>query len=273
MFNMNVFRGDMKNKSLLKQFTQYVSLNVLAMVSISLYIVADTYFVSIGIGLDGLTALNLALPIFSFVCAISLMISTGGATTFSIVKASGDEENAKNIFTVTVIFGIALSMVLVIIGLIFSKQLAIALGAKGSVISDTAVYIKYTLIFAPAFTLSRILIFFVRNIGKPTLSMASMIVGSIANIFLDYIFIFPCQMGMFGVIIATCLAPVISIIIIIPFLLKDSGLLHFVKPKNILYLCKKISRLGIPFLITELSWGLVMLVFNFIILKISGNIG
>lgn len=243
------------------------------MISISLYIVADTFFVSKGIGLNGLTSLNLALPIFSFVSAASIMISTGGATMFSIVKAGGDEEKANNIFTVTTLFGIAVSLILVVVGLFFSRQLAIILGAEGAIIADTAVYIKYTLIFAPAFVLSKILIFFIRNIGRPTLSMVSMIVGSLANIVLDYIFIFPCQMGMFGVIIATCLAPVISIIIVIPSLLKDRASLHFVKPKNVFYLCKKTTRLGVPFFVTELSWGLVMLVFNYIILKISGNLG
>lgn len=232
----------MKEKSLFRQFSEYVSFNVLAMISISLYILADTFFVSTGIGLNGLTSLNLALPIFSFVSAVSMMIGMGGATLFSLVKSGRGDEQAKNVFTVVALFGLVFSLVLVAIGAFFNQPLAVALGAKAHIIADTAVYIKYSLIFAPAFILSRIFISFVRNNGSPMLSMMAMVVGSLSNIVLDYIFIFPCNMGMLGAVIATCLAPIISIIVVLPYLLKDKGALKLVVPTKVLRLCPPVSE-------------------------------
>lgn len=56
-----------KNTTTFKQFARYSSLNVFGMLALSCYILADTFFVSKGLGADGLTALNLAIPIALYV--------------------------------------------------------------------------------------------------------------------------------------------------------------------------------------------------------------
>ena len=48
-----------------KQFIRYVSQNMLGMLGMSLYILADTYFISKAVGADGITALNLVLPVYN----------------------------------------------------------------------------------------------------------------------------------------------------------------------------------------------------------------
>lgn len=63
-----------KQPSLLSEFTKYVSLNILGMLGLSCYILADTFFVANGIGTDGLAALNLAIPVYSFIHGSGLMV-------------------------------------------------------------------------------------------------------------------------------------------------------------------------------------------------------
>ena len=81
-----------------KEFAKYVSLNVMGMIGLSCYILADTYFVSQGLGTYGLTALNLAIPIYSFIHGSGLMIGMGGGTRYSIqrlaVKYAPDDNDA-----------------------------------------------------------------------------------------------------------------------------------------------------------------------------------
>ena len=60
-------------------FVKYVSLNIIGMMGLSCYILADTFFVAQGIGVNGLSALNLAIPIYSFINGTGLMIGMGGA--------------------------------------------------------------------------------------------------------------------------------------------------------------------------------------------------
>ena len=56
---------------MLKKFVKYVSQNMLGMVGMSVYILADTYFISVAVGTDGITALNLVLPVYNMIFANS----------------------------------------------------------------------------------------------------------------------------------------------------------------------------------------------------------
>ena len=80
-------------KTGLKEFIRYTSLNVLGMIGLSGYILADTYFISKGLGANGLAALNLAIPIYSFIHGTGLMLGMGGATKYAILKSHKEPEN------------------------------------------------------------------------------------------------------------------------------------------------------------------------------------
>lgn len=67
----------------------------------------------------------------------------------------------------------------------------------------THTYMRTILLFAPAFILNYVMQCFVRNDGSPQISMMAMVSGSLSNIVLDYVFIFPLNMGIFGAAIAT----------------------------------------------------------------------
>lgn len=118
-----------------------------------------------------------------------------------------------------------------------------------------------------------VLICFVRNDGNPRLSMAAMLTGSFSNIILDYIFIFPLNMGIFGAVLATGFAPVISMCVMSRHWIAKQNHFHFIKSGMSGSLTAGMISLGIPSLITEVASGVVMIVFNSIILHLKGNIG
>ena len=66
----------MKNR-----FFKYVSQNILAMIGLSLYILADTYFISKAVGANGITALNMALPVYGVIFALGQMVGVGSGAT------------------------------------------------------------------------------------------------------------------------------------------------------------------------------------------------
>lgn len=263
----------MKMKNQVQDFTKYVSLNVLGMLGLSCYILADTFFVSRGMGIDGLTALNLAIPIYSFIHGTGLMIGMGGGTRYSIQKSQNDNGAANRTFTYTLYLAAMFAVIFIAVGLIFAGDLVYLFGARGNVYTMTRTYLRVILLFAPAFLLNNLLLCFVRNDGAPQLSMTAMIGGSLSNIVLDWVFIFPCGMGIFGAAFATGLSPIISMVILS---------LHFIRKKNQFYpvKCRPEARQtgwilssGIPSLITEVSSGVVMIIFNSIIMGLEGNVG
>ncbi len=262
-----------RRKPVLKDFLKYVSLNILGQMAYSCYTLADTFFVSSSLGANGLTALNLAFPVFCLLNGTGLMIGMGGGTRYSIAKSRGENERADHIFTNAVYMAACFAVLYVLSGVFLSGKLVRMLGADDTVFSMTNTYLKVMLFFAPAFLTNNLLQCFVRNDGKPSLSMAAMISGSLSNVILDYIFIFPLRMGIFGAILATGLAPVISIAVLSPCLISKRNGFHFMKSVSDAKKVRNIMSSGIPPLVTEVSSGIVMFLFNFIILRLAGNIG
>ncbi|MDD3141217.1 MAG: MATE family efflux transporter [Lachnospiraceae bacterium] len=263
----------MNNTNCFKDFIKYSSLNVLGMVGLSCYILADTFFVSKGLGTNGLTALNLAIPIYSFIHGSGLMIGMGGGTKYSIFKSQNNKEAASRTFTNAVILALGFAIVFFVIGIFFSETIVEMLGADETVFHMSKTYLQVILLFAPMFILNNILLCFVRNDGSPHLSMTAMIVGSLSNIVLDYIFIFPFKMGILGAVLATGLAPVVSMFVLSSFFFKKKNCFHLKKCKITSKLTMTIFSSGLPSLITEVSSGIVIIIFNLIILRLQGNIG
>lgn len=263
----------MKNTECLKNFLKYSSLNVLGMIGLSCYILADTFFVSKGLGANGLAALNLAIPIYSFIHGSGLMLGMGGATGYSIKSSQNETDNANRIFTNTVFLALGFAVIFFVLGLFYSERIVMLLGAEGEVLHMSKTYLQAILLFAPMFLLNNVLLCFVRNDGSPQLSMIAMLGGSFSNIVLDYVFMFPLEMGIFGAVLATGLAPVISILILSPYFLRKKNCFHLTKCNLSMKLISSIVSNGIPSLITEVSSGIVMIIFNIIILRLQGNVG
>lgn len=252
-----------------KTFARYVLSSVLGMLGLSCYILADTFFISRALGGKGLTALNLAIPVYSVIHGAGLMLGVGGATRFSILQAQGKRETANAVFTGTVIWGTVLALAFVLLGIFGAKALTHLMGADEQVFDMTCTYLRMILVFAPAFLLNETFLAFVRNDGAPGLAMAGMLGGSFGNVLLDYIFMFLLKGGIFGAVLATCLAPLISLAMMLPFFLKRQNSFHLVKKPTL----GGILPGGVPSLLGEVSAAVVMIVFNARMLQLHGNQG
>ena len=147
------------------------------------------------------------------------------------------------------------------------------LGADGAVFDMTATYLQVLLLFSPAFILNDVLLCFVRNDGNPQLAMLATVGSSLSNVVLDYVFMFPFRMGIFGAVLATGMSPVIGVVIMAPHWAKKSKGFHIVKTGFHGESVRFHFSLGFPSLLGQLSSGVVMIIFNSIILQLEGNTG
>ena len=260
-------------KNILKSFVKYVSLNILGMLGLSCYILADTYFISKALGATGVAALNFSIAIYSVIHGIGLMIGIGGATRYSILKSQQDDKKADIVYTTSVKLGCFLGVCFVIIGIFGSESLARLLGADATTLPLTKTYLTTILCFAPFFILNNLMLTFVRNDHNPRLSMIAMLTGSFSNIILDYIFMFPLGMGMFGAAFATGLAPIISIGVMSMHFIRRKNNFRFIRNRISWASICDISSLGLAAFITEVSSAVILITFNLVILKIKGNLG
>ena len=266
-------KNNLANESLVKTFIRYVSLNVLSMISFSLYILADTYFIANSIGSNGLTALNIALPIFAVMNGVGYLVGVGSATLFSIFKGENNYKKANIIFTHGVALGATIGMLFTLFGLLFAEQICSVCGADEIILPIASGYIRILLLISPAFILNNIFLNFIRNDNAPKLTTIAMITSSLSNIIFDYILVVPLNMGIEGAAIATAISPIISMCILSTHIFRKKNTFKFVKCKVDFQSAGKLCAIGFPSYITEVANGIVMFVLNFIILSYSGNTG
>ena len=257
----------------LQEFGKYVSQSVLSQLGVSCYILADTYFISKGVGADGLTALNLAIPVFSVMNGCGFMLGIGSGTKYGIMKGTGNEKRGDVLFTSSLCVVTVLAVIFMLIGLLASDPITVLVGANAEVYDMTRTYLQVILLFSPMFMINNLLGAMIRNDGNTSLAMTAMLSGCLFNIVFDYIFVFPMGLGLFGAVLATTVAPIISILILLQHFVKKKNQFRLIRVRPELRLVASAAGLGVPSLVTEVSSGLVIAVFNLLILGLAGNVG
>lgn len=253
------------------EFRRYAAPGVLGMIGISCYILADTFFVAKGTGSLGLAALNIAIPAYNLMNGLGLMVGVGGATHYSLCRAQGDAVEADRTFTHTLLLGLCIALLFVLTGTFGVVPLSRLLGANAETLDMTAVYLRLLLCFAPFFVTNNVMIAFVRNDGEPGRAMAGMIAGSLFNIVFDWVFIFPCGLGMFGAALATGASPLVSLLVLSGHLRRPSRGFHLRREHLRPRLLPRICAPGLSSLVSELASGITLLLINLVLLRIAGN--
>ena len=262
----------MERNGILRDFVRYVSLNILGQAAYACYTMADTFLVSASLGADGLTALNLAFPVFCLISGTGLMLGIGGGTRYAILTSRGEREAADRSFTGAVCLAAACALVCVLLGAFCSVPIARHLGSDDAILPLTNVYLRTLLLFAPAFLANHLLQSFVRNDGAPALAMAALIAASVSDVALACLFIFRFGMGILGAVLAAGLAPVVGVAVMSPYLIRRKNRFHLTRQLPRAAELRAILATGVPSFLTEASSGVVMFVFNFLLLRLAGNV-
>ncbi len=251
----------------MRKYLRFVSQSVLGMLGLSVYILADTFFIANYIGADGLASLNLALPIYGIINGTGLLIGIGGGVRYTLRHTRGDE-NADSVFTASLLMGAVLSFIYVLCGVFGAEHLARLLGASGTVLQPTTVYLKVCCLFSPFFILNNILTAFTRNDDAPGRAMAAMLTGSFANIVMDWYMVCVLNAGMLGAVLATGMSPIFGVAIC---LTRKRG--YHIGKHRIFEEIPKISAAGFSAFIGEFSSTVVILIFNYLLLSLAGSTG
>ena len=257
--------------NLTKQYFKYVSQNIFGLLGTSCYILADTYFISQAAGTDGVTLLNLCLPIYNLIFAFGSMIGLGSATRYTILQAQGDAR-AQRYFSNAIFSACILSVPFLLAGIFCPEALLRLMGGDAEIVALGVGYTRIFLLFTPFFMCNYIVSAFTRNDGDPSLAMVATLSGSLFNVVFDYIFMFPMGLGLPGAALATAVSPVLSICICSRHFFKKSNTLRFLRRAPSIRLLAQSCPLGISGFVGELSSGVTTTVFNLLLLRLSGNV-
>ena len=263
----------LKNSTLKKDFFKYMIPSVLSMWVSALYIMVDGMFVSKGVGTTALASVNITTPFVNMIFGLSVLFSIGSSTVISSSLGKSDNKKANEQFSLSIGFLTIISIVLSIISYIFVEDICKTLGASGEILNISKEYLKIIILFAPFYIVSYALEVLIKVDGYPQLSIIGVIISALTNIILDYVFVFIFNWGVEGAGLATGLARLFSFIFFFIHFMSKKSRLKFTKFKFDFNFIKSISKIGVSDCVTEMSLGIVILLFNQIILRIIGEPG
>lgn len=255
---------------LLIQQSVPASIGILVM---SLNILVDTIFVGNWIGSIAIAAINVVLPVSFFIAALGMSIGIGGSSIISRALGANNKGKALKTFGNQITITILLTTLLVGFGLYYINDLIPAFGGKGDIFEPAKIYYRIVLYGVPLLALCMMGNTVIRAEGKPKFAMNAMIIPSVSNLVLDYIFIYILDMGMQGAAWATTISYGMCFGYILWFFLsKNSELkINFSHFGLDLPIIKEITSLGFVTLSRQAVVSITYLIMNNILFDLGGE--
>ncbi len=253
---------------------------LLGMISMCAITAIDGMFVGHSVGSDGIAAINITAPLFMIFTGIGLMSGIGSSVIASMALAKGKIKLARLNVSQSLLFLSIFAVILSALMFIFPDKTAYLLGSSDYLLGYVKTYLLWIL---PSFLFlmwSLLGLFMIRLDGAPKLAMWITIIESIANTFLDWLFMFPFSWGLMGAAFASSLATIIGGVLVLGYLLYKAKTLRLYPIK--IGLCgfslffKGIAnqcRIGSSAMLGEATMAVLMFVGNHIFMQYLGDNG
>jgi len=262
--------GSLPIPKLLIQQAIPASIGILVM---SLNILIDTIFVGQWIGSNAIAAINVVLPVSFFIAALGMSIGIGGASIISRSLGEQNSARASHTFGNQITLTLALTVLVVLFGVAFVDQIIPLFGGKGALFSYARTYYLIVMYGVPVLAFCMMANNSIRAEGKPKNAMYAMLLPSVSNLLLDYLFIKVFDWGMTGAAWATtlsygvCAAYIISFFVFGNSALKPS-LKNFSLQRDLVV---EIASLGSVTLVRQAMVSITVLLVNNILFAFGGE--
>lgn len=264
--NSNPLAKNFNTGSLLKFAFPTISM----MLFMGLYTIVDTIFVSRFVNTNALSAINIVCPVINLIVGLGTMIATGGSAIVARKMGAGEPKRAKQDFTLLILFGFILGVVIFVLGIIFIDEIIYALGADKVLFPYCKDYLTIILLFTPASMLQVLFQNLFVTAGRPTLGLVLSVCAGAMNIVFDYLFMVIFDMGIAGAGFGTGIGYLIPAITGIIVFSKKSGTLSFVKPIIDIKVLGESCINGSSEMVSQLSTAITTFFFNRTMMNLLG---
>ena len=251
-------------------FRRYMTAAVGSAIVISIYSFVDTIAVGQAEGPAGAAAMAVITPLYGLMVFLAYLCGVGGAVLMSRAKGEGKEEEGNAYFTTALLLMAALTLVLWVGFAVFAEEIFTFFGADAANMPLVMEYAAWIIGACPLFTFSTFLGCFLRNDKAPGRAMAAVVAGGLLNMFGDYYFVFPLQMGMAGAAIATVCGTAVQVAVLCSHFFRASCTLRLVRPRAVGRMAKKILCTGISASALELGNVILACIINNQIMHYGG---
>lgn len=260
-------------KSLTKKIFRFAIPSILSMWIFTLYSMIDGIFIGRYVGSFALGAVNLAMPMFNLSFGLGIMVAVGASTLISIFLAEGKHHKANEYFNRASLLAFSLGLLLSCLSYFCLDALVLALGAKGSLAPLVKDYIQVLLFFFPCYLCGYGWEIYIKVDGNASYPMFCVLLGACINLILDYLFLAKLHGGVRGAALATGIAQLSTTVCLFFYLYRKAKAFSFQKTKLSWKKSYAILTTGLPEFCTELSSGILILIFNYFSFLYLGKMG
>ena len=243
------------------------------MAFISLYSAVDIFYLAHYVSTNAMASISIVLPYINLVWGLAVMLSAGSAALIGIMLGEGKTQEANKAFSLIFIFLVTVAIIITVLSLFYIDNLVRFMGAGPNLFNDARTYLYVLAISTPILVAKLFLEYYVRLDGKPAIALAISFIGLIFNIVFDYIAIAVLGWGVWGAGISTALSIALSALIGIVYFKYFAHTLHFVVSSwNGAFIYDTIVN-GSSEMFTEISAGIVGILFNVTIIRYAGEDG
>lgn len=246
---------------------------IVMMIFMGLYTIVDTIFVAQFVNTDALSSINIVCPIINITVGLGTMIATGGNAIVSQKMGEGKIQEAKEDFTLLILTGAAIGILILLSGTIWIDKIVYALGASDLLFPYCKSYLMVLFLFIPANVLQTLFSNLFVTAGKPGLGFGLSVLSGVANIILDYIFIVSCDLGIQGAALGTGFGYLIPAIAGLIYFTRSKGALSFTKPKLKWTVIVESCFNGSSEMVSQLATAVTTFLFNRTMLNLLGEDG
>lgn len=226
------------------------------------------------VGSMALTGVGVCMPVIMIVSAFAALVGNGGAPRASIFMGKKKAEEAEKILGNCFTLQIIISAILTLVLLLWSEDFLMAFGASDNTIGYALEYMNIYALGTVFVQLTLGMNAFITAQGFAKTGMLSVLIGAVANIILDPVFIFTLDMGVKGAALATIISQALSCIWVLSFLFGKKTFIR-IRKKNLILQGKVILpsiALGLATFIMQASESVISVCFNSSLLKYGGDI-
>ena len=246
---------------------------IVMMIFMGLYTIVDTIFVAQFVNTDALSSINIVCPIINITVGLGTMIATGGNAIVSRKMGAGENQEAKEDFTLLILTGAVIGFLILLGGTIWIDKIVYALGASDLLFPYCRDYLMALFWFIPANILQTLFSNLFVTAGKPDLGFGLSVLAGVANIILDYIFIVPCGLGIRGAALGTGFGYLIPTVAGLVYFTRNKGTLSFTKPKLKWAVIGESCFNGSSEMVSQLATAVTTFLFNRTMMNLLGENG
>lgn len=240
----------------------------------SLYVMTDGYFVANYCSTTALSAVNFVFPIPMILATVGFMFGSGGSAIVSRTRGEGNEELARERFSLIVYAVIAISLVLTAAGLATQRTILMAMGARDELLSECLAYGTILVACMPLDSLQLLFQNLLACAGKPEMGLRNTLIAGVTNMVLDAVLVGWLGMGVVGAAIGTVSGEAIAAIIpLVYFSRPNSSSMRFVRARLDLPILAEAAFNGSSEFVSNIASSVVSAAYNIQLLRLLGESG